>query len=138
VDDLTNVTTTALAKRSSRRTFLKLSGTTALGVGVWLTGAKVALGSITACSGCGGCPGADCVAGNPQTCDQAGKPCPDCFHGGGCPGGCTGIFCWYCCIGTCRRRCCECTCPNGVCCYCFTDVQQLCSGAAAPDACACV
>lgn len=137
MDDLSVRATNTLSQRSSRRAFLRLSSMTALGFGLALTRSRVSLATATGCVGCGGCPGTMCVPGNPNPCNNVGYTCGTCQQGGGCNAACTG-GCWYCCVSNCRIRCCECTCPNGVCCHCFTQVAQFCSsGAAAPLACAC-
>jgi hypothetical protein len=138
---LTDSASSTLASRSSRRTFLRFAGMSALGLGVFLTRSRVALATVTSCNlACGGCPTStgNCILINQTSCATYGFPCPDCAHGGGCPvaSGCSGN-CWYCCQSNCRLRCCECSCPGGHCCHCKTSVAQFCSGVAAPLACAC-
>ena len=58
--DLTGKAAQALARRSSRRQFVKFLAAGSLGTGLFLTRTGVSLGAITGCVGCGGGPCNDC------------------------------------------------------------------------------
>ena len=51
-----------LARRSSRRQFVKFMGAGSLGVGLWLTRTDVSLGAVSGCVGCGGGPCNPCFS----------------------------------------------------------------------------
>ena len=110
-----------LANRASRRGFLGLAGSVALGTGLAMHGLSVA-----AAAGCYQCPG--CNGGQ---CDNAyAPPCSGCLGvGGDCPSGCSQSGRWYCCVtiygGACQWVCTECCCGgNG--CTCFANTGSAC------------
>jgi len=109
-----------LGGRSSRRTFFRVLGGSALGTGVMLTGSGVALADVsTICFGCGG--GTVCSSPAPPC-----SNCPDGCGGGGCPSGWTLKGSWTVCGSNgCKIRCIEC-CRNGSGCHCFTPLPTRC------------
>jgi hypothetical protein len=124
-----------LARKSSRRHFLKFATASSLGTGLFLTRTGISLGTITSCVGCAGGPCPDCASPAP-TCDSIGRSCPQptgCpSAGGGCPSGCTTTGEWFCCKNSCTVRCSECSCTEG-CCHCFTTIWgQSCGGGQCP------
>jgi hypothetical protein len=134
--DLTGAAARSLARRSSRRQFIKLLGAGSLGAGLFLTRTGVSLGAVTSCVGCGGGPCNPCGSPAP-ICENVGFPCKTCQQGGGCPTGCITSGEWFCCLSSgnragCRFRCSECNCgPNGNCndpaCHCFTNMAVPCT-----------
>ncbi len=117
---LTDQIAGGLAKRSSRRTFFRVLGGSALGSGLALTGTGVALASTeAACYGCGG----------GTTCHSPAPPCRTCgdgCYGGGCGPGCSESGGWtICSSGGCKVRCSECCC-GGSGCYCFVQLPYRC------------
>ncbi len=96
-----------LGALSSRRTFLRLASGSALGTGLVLSGADVALADTLApCYGCGG--GTDCFSPAP-VCSN----CPDGCSGGACPFGWSISGSWTICNSLgCKVRCLEC-CKGG-------------------------
>jgi hypothetical protein len=115
----------SLARRSSRRHFIKLLGAGSLGVGLTLTRTETTLGSITGCAGCGGGPCVPSCFSPHQRCLE--MPCRPCQLGAGCPVGCTTSGEWFCCVSSCRFRCSECSCPSPQgCCHCFMNLPIPC------------
>jgi hypothetical protein len=136
--DLTGRAAQALARRSSRRQFIKLIGASSLGTGLFLTRTGVSIGSVDGggCVGCGGGPCNDCFSPAPL-CEDLQMPyaCKTCVEGGGCPEGCSTSGEWFCCLNhgprvNCRFRCSECNCPSGCNnpnCHCFTNLAIPCT-----------
>ena len=138
--DLTGKAAQALARRSSRRQFVKFLAAGSLGTGLFLTRTGVSIGSVdgNGCVGCGGGPCNPCGSPAP-ICEQVAPagtyPCKTCLQGGGCPQGCTTSGEWFCCLSSgqragCRFRCSECNCPGGcntAACHCFTDLAVPCT-----------
>jgi hypothetical protein len=129
--DVAGKTAHMLARRSSRRQFIRFMGAGSLGVGLWLTRTDVSLGAVSGCVGCGGGPCNPCYS--PATlCNnlQGDYPCKLCSQGGGCPDGCQTSGEWFCCQSNgCRMRCSECNCPPGCgnpSCHCFTQLHIPC------------
>ena len=131
MSDLTTTTARLLARKSSRRQFVKFVGAASVGAGLWLSRTDVTLGSVTACASCPGGPCNPCSSpyGN---CGTGSDHCKSCESGGGCGVGCTTTGEWYCCktFPQCRIRCSECSCPTNGCCHCFVMLAQPCVGAA--------
>lgn len=110
-----------LARRSSRRQFLHLSGSAALGTGLALTFSGVSLASTLApCYSCQGGSG-PCVSSAPR-CAQCRSGC----LGGGCAAGYDGRGSWYACVNGCQVRCTECCKPGVGGCHCFTYTGREC------------
>jgi hypothetical protein len=60
--DVAGKTAHMLARRSSRRQFIRFMGAGSLGVGLWLTRTDVSLGAVSGCVGCGGGPCNPCYS----------------------------------------------------------------------------
>jgi hypothetical protein len=129
VVDISGTAALVLARRSSRRQFLRFLSAGSLGAGLWLMRTNVSLGAVTRCAGCGGGPCNPCYSACP-ICDDLdpSHPCQPCHLAGGCPHECSTFGEWFCCrTGTvCLQRCSECTCPDG-CCHCFTNINIPCT-----------
>lgn len=107
-----------LALRPSRRGLLGFTGSTALAVGLWLSGASLA--EAAHCAQCGGGPCHPCVSPHPS--------CFSCPDTGGCPEGYSSSQ-WSCCNQQTGevQICAECTKDDDSdCCHCFVTVAITC------------
>ena len=116
-----------LGQRSSRRTFIRFAGATALGTGLSLT-QNIGIVEAYVCVTCGGGFCAICSSPAPQC-----ASCPECS--GFCPAGHTVQGYWTVCnpVNNCALRCVEC-CKNGVGCHCWVPLSTHCGGG---GGCAC-
>lgn len=129
---LTERVSTSLARRSSRRQFLKFATAGSLGTGLFLTRSGVSMAThIGGCAHCTGGPCNPCGSPHPD-CAGIGEGCYSCANGGGCNANrCQTTGEWNCCTSFgCVQRCAECSCPNG-CCHCFILIGQPCGAVAA-------
>lgn len=158
--NLIDYSTTTLARRSSRRQFVKFVGALSLGVGYVLAGVEPARAYNCSSPGCHvvpPCPGCSSTQGSVDCFSLNQTYCKSCQNGGGCnttppcPGcaaPCSLVGEWYCCKNVggyyCKVRCSECCCgpPLTRACHCFIGLPVSCtpgSGAAAPDTpCVCL
>ena len=118
--ELSTAVADRLGKFSSRRTFIRFAGASALATGLAL-GGNTSIAEATGCLGCGG--------GFCSSCSSPAPACPTCPSCSGfCPSGYTLQAYWTVCIATnnCALRCVEC-CKNGSGCHCWVPLSTHCS-----------